>query len=221
VICKDRLHSLREYLLNKYADLYARRKVINFSKAFLKYLAQTRFDGRYEAFTLFLTMPKPFKERKHITSRIVTKKDIENVLSAIEDARQNEQIDDCHYQNYRAMVLFGAFTGQRPQSTTARLTVGQSRAAVSQKKPVIDVLPEQDKIRMQHYCPLHPQLVDALLPLQRGRRDDEPMFNQLSFERWLKQRKVPLLHSGHHFVSGDLRKFCELMGGHPTVGSVK
>jgi hypothetical protein len=43
--------------------------------------------------------------------------------------------------------------------------VGQFRKTVSQKKLVIDVLPEQDKIRMQHYCPLHPQVVGALLPL--------------------------------------------------------
>lgn len=212
VICKDCLHSLREYLLNKYVDIYAQRKVINFSKAFLKYLAQTRFDGRYEAFTLFLTVPKAFKERKHVTSRIVTKGDIEYLLSAIEDAHQNEQIDDRHYQNYRAIVLSGAFTGQRPQATIARLSVGQFRNAVGQKKPVLDILPEQDKIRMQHYCPLHPEVVEAIAPLPRERPDDEPMFNQLSFERWLKQHKVPLLHGSHHFVSGDLRKFCEQMG---------
>jgi hypothetical protein len=35
---------------------------------------------------------------------------------------------------------------------------------------------------------------------------------RLSFERWLKQQKVPLLHGSHHFVPGDLRKFCEQMG---------
>ncbi|MGZ4929107.1 MAG: hypothetical protein ACXV76_12685 [Halobacteriota archaeon] len=90
--------------------------------------------------------------------------------------------------------------------------MGQFKAAISQKKPVVDVLREQDKIRMQHYCPLHPQVVDALLPLLRDRRDDEPMLKQLSFEGWLKYQKLPLLHSNHHFVPGDLRKFCEQMG---------
>jgi hypothetical protein len=65
---------------------------------------------------------------------------------------------------------------------------------------------------MQHYCPLHPQVVEAIVPLLVERRDDEPMFKQLSFARWLKQQKVPLLHGSHHFVPGDLRKFCEQMG---------
>jgi integrase len=142
----------------------------------------------------------------------VIKGDIENVLSAVEDAHQSEQIDDRHYQNYRAMVLFGAFTGQRSQATIARLSVRQFRNAVGHDRPVLDILPEQDKIRTQHYCPLHPQIVEAVAPLLRERCYDEPMFKQLSFERWLKQHRVPLLHSRHHFVPGDLRKFCEQTG---------
>jgi hypothetical protein len=74
------------------------------------------------------------------------------------------------------------------------------------------VLRERDKIRMQHYCPLHPQVVDALQPLLNGREDEEPMFKQLSFERWLKQQRVLLLHSDAYVVPGDLKKFCEQMG---------
>ena len=157
-------------------------------------------------------MPKGLKARKHVTSRIVTRADGEHVLCTIKKAFENGEIDRDHYLNYQALVLFGAFAGQRPQATIARLTVGQFRTAVSQKKPVIDVLSEQDKIRMQHYCPLHPQVVDALLRLEGCRSDDEPTFKQLSFERWLKQQKVPLLHGSHHFVPGDLRKFCEQEG---------
>lgn len=127
-------------------------------------------------------MPKGLKVRKHVTSRIVTKEDVENVLCRIKTAFAKGEIEQDHYQDFRAIVLFGAFTGQRPQATTARLKVGQFKVALRQKKPVIDVLPEQDKIRMQHYCPLHPQVVDTVRPLLRG-RNDELMFKQLSFER--------------------------------------
>jgi integrase len=185
---------------------------MNFATALLKYLAKTHFDTRYQAFELFLEMPKGLKARKHVTSRIVTKEDVENVLSTLVIACANDMIDREHYLNYRAIVLFGAFTGQRPQATTPRLTVGQFRTAVNQLRPVIVVLPEQDKIRMQHYCPLHPQVVDAVRPLLSSRQDDEPMFKQLSFERWLKQHKIQLLHCDAHFVPGDLKKFCEQTG---------
>jgi hypothetical protein len=105
--------------------------------------------------------------RKHVTSRIAIKRDIENVLSAVEDALQSEQIDDCHYQNYGAMVLFSAFTGQRPQATIARLSVRQFRNAVGHDQPLLDIMPEQDKIRMQRYCPLHPAVIEAIAPLLR------------------------------------------------------
>jgi hypothetical protein len=147
VISKERCDALRLLLSAKYTDVYAPRKVLNFAKAFLKYLAKTHFEMRYQAFDLFLEMPKGLKARKHVTSRIITKEDVENVLSAIQTAYQNNEIDWDHYLHFKAIVLFSAFTGQRP-ATTARLTVGQFKTAISQKKSVIDVLPEQDKIRM-------------------------------------------------------------------------
>jgi len=55
--------------------------------------------------------------------------------------------------------------------------VGQFRAAVNQQRPVIDVMSEPDKIRMQLYCPIHPQVIDALAPLLDSRRNDKPMFS--------------------------------------------
>ncbi len=211
-ISKTTLDTLRQYVLGKYTDVYSKRKVINFSKAFFQYLAKTRFDARYQAFELFLEMPKTLQERKHVTARIVTKQDIENLLSAIEQAAQREEIDEYHRINYRAMVLFGAFTGQRPLATIAQLIVGQFKQAFNADKPVLDIPPKCDKIRMQHYCPLHPQVIDAVAPLLDGRDDNEHIFEQLSFERWLREHKIPLSQCNAHFVMGDLRKFAEQHG---------
>ena len=41
--------ALRQHVLRKYVDVYAKRKVINFSKAFFRYLSKTHFDTRYQA----------------------------------------------------------------------------------------------------------------------------------------------------------------------------
>jgi ribosomal protein L5 len=46
------------------------------------------------------------------------------------------RIDKDHYINYKAIVLFGAFTGQRPLATIARLTVRQFEEAMKMEKPV-------------------------------------------------------------------------------------
>ena len=65
-ISKASLETLRDYVLTKYTDICARRKVLNFTKAFLWYLIKTRFDMRYKEFDLFLEMPKAVKESKRI-----------------------------------------------------------------------------------------------------------------------------------------------------------
>jgi hypothetical protein len=205
-------NQLRNYVLTKYSDIYAKRKVINFAKAFLRYLSKTRFDTRYQAFELYLELPKAIKERKHVTSRIVTKEDIENVLTAIERAYRNGEISQYHFLNYRAITLFGATSGQRPNATIARLTVKQFKQAINHEKPVLDIPPECDKIRMQHYCPLHPQAVEAIKPILDGRDYNECLFEQLLFERWLRLHKIPLLSGDTWFRMGDLRKWCEQEG---------
>ncbi len=139
---------LRDYVLAKYTDTYAKRKVLGFARAFLRYMSKISFDARYAAFDLFLQLPRSVKEQKRVTDRIVTKEDGENVLAAIGQAHRSGGIDAYYCLNYKAMVLFGAFTGQRPLATIARLTVGQFREAVKRDKPVVDILPWQDKIRM-------------------------------------------------------------------------
>ncbi len=55
------MDELRAFTLAHYIDLNTKRKVFDFAKAFLKCLATTRFDSRYQAFSLFLEMPKAFK----------------------------------------------------------------------------------------------------------------------------------------------------------------
>ncbi|MGZ4894527.1 MAG: hypothetical protein ACXVIT_10865 [Halobacteriota archaeon] len=203
---------MQKHLAERYNDFYARRKVLNFARAFIKYLAKSRFDARYQSFELFLEMPKGLKTRKHVTSRIVTQDDIENVLSLIEEGYQNQSLDKYHRLNYRAFVLFGAFAGQRPYATIRRLTVGQFRQALTKTPPVLDVLAEQDKIRMQHYVPLHPQVVNAVLPLVSNRHDEKAMFTHEAFDDWLRSRKMPLSRVNAHFVCSDLRKFAEQHG---------
>lgn len=211
-ISKTHMDALRSYTLTHYTDLNAKRKVLNFAKAFLKYLATTRFDSRYHAVELFLEMPKAFKERKQVTGRIVTTEDVKSVLTALNDDYEQGVLNERQYRNFTGLVLFGAFTGQRPYATIRKLTVGQFRRALSEMPPVLDILSEQDKIRMQHYCPLHPQVVEVVLPLIRDRRDDKTMFTHEAFDDWLRSRKIPLSRVSAHFVCSDLRKFAEQHG---------
>jgi hypothetical protein len=206
------MRRLRDHVLAKYRDTDAKRKVLQFACAFLRYMTKISFDRRYAAFDLFLQLPKAVKEQKRVTERIVTKEDVESVLKAIKQAHDRAEIDAYRYLNYTALALFSAFTGQRPIATIARLTVGQFREAVAMSKPVVDVQPWQDKIRMQHYCPLHTQVVEALVPVLNGRGDDALVFKQLAFQLWLRYSNIRLTRSSARIVNGDLRKFAEQHG---------
>jgi len=203
---------LRNFVVSKYKCEYARGKTLNFAKAFLKYLTKTHLDTRYQAFEIFLQKPKVLKERKNLTARIITREDIVNVIAHISKAERDGDIDHRKAQLFTAFVLFGAYTGQRTIATMMKLTVGQFRDALQSDKPVVHVKSQQDKIRMAHYVPVHPQVVEALHPLLDGRKDNKYMFQYYSFYKWVKREKIPLTRISGNFVLGDLRKFAEQYG---------
>lgn len=208
-ISKKQMEILLKLVSNKHKSEDSIGKVINFAKAFLKYLTKTRLDTSYQAFAVFLDRPKTFKERKNVTSRIITKDDIKNVFTYIKKSEYNGRLRHDRALQYTAFLLFGAYTGQRSLATISKLTVGQFRHALKSEKPVLHVKPSQDKIRMEHYIPLHPKVIQAVQPLLDGREDDETMFSYNSFSMWVKREKIPLTRLSSHFVLGDLRKFAD------------
>jgi hypothetical protein len=211
-INKHNLDTLRTTVLQKYQSEDARSKTLSFAMAFLKYLTKTRLDNRYYAFSIFLERPKTLKHRKRVTNRIITKQDIENVLAYIKTAESDERLNTYRAQQYIAFTLFGAYTGQRSNATISKLIVKQFREASQLDMPVVHVKASQDKIKMEHYVPLHPHVVEALQPLVDERCDDALMFEYNSFWMWVKRQKIPLTRISGHFVLGDLRKFNEQYG---------
>ena len=211
-ISKDSLEQLRAFLFKKYDDFYAQSKVLNFSKGFLKYQARLTLDPRYLAFDMFLEKPRVRKIKKKMTARVVTKDDIKHVLAVIKQQMLHGSIDEEHAQQFMGIVLFGAFTGQRPYSTIKQLRVEQFRDALQLEKPVVHVESAQDKIRMEHYVPLLPQLAGAMEILCDGREGSKCMFVLESFRKWMQKLKIPLVRCNSHFVTSDLRKFAEQQG---------
>ncbi|MGA7470767.1 MAG: hypothetical protein WBW25_08055, partial [Halobacteriota archaeon] len=206
------MQQLRAETLQRYHCSTSHSKLLSFAKSFLSYLTKIRLDTRYLAFGIFLQMPKALKVRKATTSRIITQGDIKNVLLHIKRAEQEGKISQRRSLQYAALILFGAHTGQRHISTISHLKVGQFRAALKTEKPVLLVKANQDKIRMEHYEPLCPEVVRAIEPLLDGRGDDELMFIYNSLVMWLKREDIPLSRVATHFTLGDLRKHAEQTG---------
>jgi hypothetical protein len=206
------INDLRKKTLAKYECESSKSKVLTFAVAFLTYLAKIHLDLQYRSFELFLERPRRIKVRKHITNRIVIKEDIERILDHIRRAECRGSINRSRAEQYSAFTIFGALTGQRSMATMMKLAVGQLREALRASKPVLRVEPSQDKIRMEHYVPLHPRVVEAIQPLLRERQDDELLFQHGSFWMWVKRQQIPMSQFKGHFVLGDLRKFAEQYG---------
>ncbi len=136
-ITKQSMDRLRTHVLAKYQSQWSKSKTVAFAKAFLRYLTKTRLDTRYQAFTIFLELPRAVKERKNVTNRIITKDDITSVLKHIKTANRRGEISHYRSAQYTAFVLFGAYTGQRTVATMAKLTVGQFNETISREKPVL------------------------------------------------------------------------------------
>jgi hypothetical protein len=218
-ISHQTMTSFRTYVLSKYSSVDAHRKVLGFAAAFLKYLAQVRVDPRYLSFTLFLERPKTTRTKKAITERIVTREDITSLFKRIDVYAEKGKISPQKTRNYRAYTLLASYTGLRP-STIQRLTVGQFRTALNEEKPVLHVLAEQEKNRVEHYVPLHPSVVSAISEvLAHGfgeKDDDNPFFLFNSFEKWLERQRIPLPRvrdpTKAHLWLSDFRKFAEQFG---------
>jgi len=209
---------LRTFVLDKYQSRDSHSKVLSFAIGFLNYLAQTKIDQSYLSFRLFLEMPKTIKVKKALTERIVTREDIETVFQRIA-AKEEKGTDPSKIRNYRAFTLLASYTGLRP-STIQRLAVGQFRTALNEEKPILHVLAEQEKNRVEHYVPLHPMVIGAVnevLAHDFSEKDDaEPFFMFHSFEKWLERQRIPLPRvrdsTKAHLWLSDFRKFAEQFG---------
>jgi integrase len=192
--------------------------VLSFAVGFLNFLAQTKIDPRYLSFRLFLEMPKTIKVKKALTERIVTREDIETVFQRIA-AKEEKGADPSKIRNYRAFTLLASYTGLRP-NTIQRLTVGQFRTALKEEEPVLHVLAEQEKNRVEHYVPLHPSVVNAIsevLAGDFGEKDDANLFFMFnSFQTGIERQKIPLMRvrdpSKARMWLSDFRKFAEQFG---------
>ena len=121
---KASLETLRDYVLSKYTDICAKQKVLNFAKAFLRYLTKTHFNTRYKEFELFLEMPKAVKESKRITQRIVMTEDIKNVLAAIEIGYENREFTTKQYKTTKLLFFSVHTQGNGPSPPSANSPSG-------------------------------------------------------------------------------------------------
>ncbi len=204
-INRQSLSSLSNAILSRYQSDSSIHKFFMYSRGFINYLYKMRMDSRLHAYYSVFEKPKVRREKKLMTSRIITPEDISKTLEAINnDNTQPRTTKD----EFIAHLLFLAYSGQRP-ITTSRLTVKQFRQALQAKPPVLVVEAWQEKTRLEHYVPLHPAVVPYVEKIIQNRNDNDIVFNHRQLQKWLLKTRVQLSRVNGKMELKDLRKAFE------------
>ncbi|MFZ1898066.1 hypothetical protein [Methanoregula sp.] len=193
-----------DIMQNKYS-YSSKKKFYQYICKFIRYLAESRDNPMISALVMYMRMPKVRREIKLMTPRIMVTEDVQEAIAKI---HSNPLVQDDRKRHYTGLLLFLAYSGQRP-TTVSRLTVGQFRKALAANPNVLIVESWQDKIRMAHYVPLHPVLIPYLTDMIKDRANSERMFSTFGLQTYLVRHPMPL-----HKIQGtldlkDMRKLFE------------
>jgi hypothetical protein len=205
-ISKETLLNLSHTVWNDDKHSYSHKhKLYVYITGFIKYLAQELDDVDLETMLRYFRKPKTRREVKVTTSRIIVTEDIKRVIDVLS---LSKSLDESQKLRHITFILFLAYGGQRPM-TAERITAGQFKLALAQNPPVLTVLASQDKVKMEHYCPLHPVLIPYLTKLIEGKSDDERVFSVNAMRLWLYGCPQSLTKTVGRLRTMDLRKFFE------------
>ncbi len=205
VINTTTLGQLSDFFLTKCKSTSALEKCFNYTRAFFNYLYKLTMNPKILSYHSIFERPKNRQIIKLMTSRIIIQEDIEKALNAIAN---DPEPTDTRKLNFQTAILFLSYSGQRA-ITTSRLTVGQFKTALAQNPPVLKVEALQDKIRMEHYVPLHPVLIPLIKKIIEAKTDKDLVFDYLGLQRWFKYHPIPMKHTAGNLQQRDLRKFFE------------
>ncbi len=205
VINTTTLGNLSDFFITKCKSTSALEKCFNYTRAFFNYLYKLTMNPKILSYHSIFERPKNRQTIKLLTSRIIVQEDIEAALNTIDN---DPELSETRKLNFRTAILFLSFSGQRT-ITTSRLTVSQFKTALARELPVLTVRAEQDKIRMEHYVPLHPVLIPLIEQVIKGKQDNDLVFDYLGLQRWFKYHSITMKHTAGNLQQRDLRKFFE------------
>ncbi|MGA2919260.1 hypothetical protein [Methanoregula sp.] len=204
ILEKGKLIEYAQYLFKKYPSYSTRHKHFVYVRNFIKNLAQARDEHQISSLLVYFEMPKVRREIKLLTSRIITQEDVKNALLAIEKS----SLPELTKQNYHCAIMFLAYSGQRV-ITACRITAEQFQEALNQTPPVLIVRADQDKIKLAHHVPLHPELISSLNKVLDGKTSSDCVFSYEGLKQWFSRHPINLTHTKGNLQLKDLRKFFE------------
>jgi hypothetical protein len=147
----------------------------------------------------------------NLTGRVVKKDDIEHVLAIIKQQMLYGSIDEASARQFVGIVMFGAFTGQRPYSTIKHSglnSLGQHSSLTSLSLTLN--LTGQDRDGALRAAASTACTHEGSSLSRQGWKRTGVYAREL--RKWLQNLRIPLARCSSHFVTSDLRKFAEQHG---------
>jgi integrase len=175
-------------------------------KNFLEWLYKKTGNHFFRDLKEVLEPPK--RDSKKLNPIIIREEDVKNIIRAIWKGNYPPFLK----LKYIAGILFASYTGQRPESTIGKITVGEFKEALSRNPPVLWIPENKDKERFPHWVPLHPVVVKwvgAYVSLMK--KDREIAFGYYALRKLLDDLNIKAIHTGRKIAISHMRKFFEQM----------
>ncbi|WP_456469640.1 hypothetical protein [Archaeoglobus sp.] len=210
-IDRDSLMRFQNWYKSKY-EFEGQAKYHSNLRNFLEWLYKKTGNHAFRELKDILEPPK--KDSKKLNPILIREPDIHNLIKAVWEKDPTPYLKLKHITG----ILFAAYTGQRPDSTIAKITVDELRETISRDPPVLWIPEEKDKERFPHWVPIHPVLrewLQAYIEHYNPELEKEQVrgiaFSYYSMRKLFDRLNIKAIHTGRKITYSHLRKFFEQM----------
>ncbi|MDK2782061.1 MAG: hypothetical protein PWR13_1089 [Archaeoglobi archaeon] len=210
-VSRDKLMEFQNFYKSNYG-FESQMKYHSNLRNFLEWLAKV--TGNEEVRRMKEVLEAPVRPVRKFNRIIIREQDIHNLIKEVWKKDPSAYLKLKHISG----ILFASYTGQRPMSTVAKITVDELREAVSRFPPVLWIPENKDKEGFPHWVPIHPVLrrwLEVYIEYYDPSRENEEFrgiaFSYYSMRKLFDRLNVKAVHTGVKIAYSHLRKFFEQM----------
>ena len=205
-LTRNKLLKFQNWYKKKY-EYEGQIKFHDNSRNFLEWLYKKTGSEEYRKLKEIFERPK--RDSKKLNPILIREPDIHNLIKAVWETN----LTDFAKIRFTTAVLFGAYTGQRPDATSGKLTFEEIEEALSRSPPILWIPEDKDKENFPHWVPLHPVVVEWLKKLiqMKDQTTTDKIFPYDQIRVVFDKINVKAVHTNRKITYSHLRKFFEQM----------
>ncbi len=205
-LSREKLMKFQNWYKTNY-EYEAQCKFHDNTRNFLEWLYKR--TGNEEFRKLKEVLERPQKASKKINFIVLREPDVHNLVKAV----WNSTFTPYLKLKLIAGILFAAYTGQRPDATTGKLTFEEFEEALKRDPPMLWVPENKDKESFPHWVPLHPVVVEWIRPVIELRHigQSKHIFPYDLVRKAFDELNIKAVHTSRKITYSHLRKFFEQM----------